>query len=87
MLASCSTFHMQHNEQGIQKAAKTFRALIDLGIRYDGGYYLTYRRWATARQVDLCYRRFRQFLAQKLLFNPTEVFQRDWYLHHKVLLA
>ena len=86
---ACIVFnlHMQHNEQGIQKATKTFRALIDLGIRYGGGYYLPYHRWATARQVDLCYPRFRQSLAQKLLFNPTELFQSDWYLHHKALLA
>ena len=71
---ACIVFNLSHATQraGHPKAAKTFRALIDLGIRYGGGYYLTYHRWATARQVDLCYPRFRQFLAQKLLFNTRQ---------------
>jgi DNA-binding transcriptional regulator YhcF (GntR family) len=49
--------------------------------------YLTYHRWATARQVEICYPQFRDFLARKLLYDPGEVFQSDWYVHHQRALS
>lgn len=79
--------HVTHDAAGQQSAAQAFRMLIDLGVRYDGNFYLTYHRWATRRQVEICYPQFREFLAQKLVYDPTEVFQSDWYAHHKALLG
>ena len=79
--------HVRHDEAGIDAAAKAFRSLIDLAIRHDGGYYLTYHRWATARQVEKCYPQFRDFLSKKLAYDPQETFQSDWYVHHKALLT
>jgi hypothetical protein len=79
--------HVTHDDVGLQSAARTFRTLIDLGIHWDGGFYLTYHRWATPRQVEICYPQFREFLARKLVYDPTEVFQSDWYLHHKARLS
>ena len=78
--------HVSHDEAGLRSAARAFRTLIDLGIHYDGSYYLTYHRWATRRQLESCYPQFREFLAKKLVFDPTEVFQSDWYAHNKNLL-
>ena len=79
--------HVTHDPAGLQSAARAFRTLIDLGIHYDGSFYLTYHRWATARQVEICYPQFREFLAKKLLYDPTEAFQSDWYVHHKARLS
>jgi len=79
--------HVEHDDAGIRSAGRTFRTLIDLGIHYDGSFYLTYHRWATKRQVEICYPQFREFLAQKLVFDPKEVFQSDWYVHHKRLFG
>jgi hypothetical protein len=79
--------HLRHNKQGLESACRAFRALIDLGIRHDGSFYLTYHRWATKRQVEICYPQFQAFLAQKLVFDPAEVFQSDWYVHYKSLFG
>ena len=79
--------HVTHDAAGLQSAARTFRGLIDLGIHYDGSYYLTYHRWAMKRQVESCYPQFREFLAKKREYDPAEQFQSDWYAHHKGLLS
>jgi FAD/FMN-containing dehydrogenase len=79
--------HVEHDEQGLESARRAFRSLIDLGIHHDGSFYLTYHRWATKRQLQACYPQFQTFLAQKLVLDPAEVFQSDWYVHHKTLLG
>ncbi len=79
--------HVQHNEQGLESAHRAFRTLIDLGIQHDGSFYLTYHRWATKRQVEVCYPQFQSFLDQKLVFDSAEVFQSDWYVHYKTLFG
>jgi len=43
--------HVVHTRLGLQNAADAFRRLIDMAIRRDGGYYLTYHRWATRKQA------------------------------------
>jgi len=79
--------HTTHDPAGIEAAARAFRALIDLGIQHGGSYYLTYHRWATKRQVEACYPQFREFLELKREYDAGEVFQSDWYVHHKELLG
>lgn len=78
--------HVTHDPAGLQAAGRAFRTLIDLGINRGGSYYLTYHRWATKRQVETCYPQFRDFLARKLAYDPGEIFQSDWYAHHKSAL-
>ena len=75
--------HVTHDRAGLENAANAFRGLIDLGISFGGSYYLTYHRFAAKGQVETCYPRFREFLAMKLKYDPTEVFQSDWYRHYK----
>ena len=79
--------HVTHSPAGLESAGRAFRTLIDLGIARGGSYYLTYHRWATRQQVETCYPQFREFLAKKLVYDPDEVFQSDWYTHHKKLLG
>ena len=43
--------HVTHNATGIEQAARSFRSLIDLGIKHQGSYYLTYHRYARRDQL------------------------------------
>ena len=75
--------HVVHDRPGIEKAARSFRGLIDLGIKHGGSYYLTYHRYARRDQVEACYPQFKEFLRRKQKYDPQEVFQSDWYRHYK----
>jgi FAD/FMN-containing dehydrogenase len=79
--------HTGHTPDALQKTQADFRRLIERGIRYGGSYYLTYHRWATPRQVQICYPRFREFLRLKTQHDPDERFQSDWYRHYRTLFA
>ena len=78
--------HVEHSPAGLELAAGNFRRLIDMAIRRDGSYYLTYHRWATREQVLACYPQFPEFLRLKQQYDPGERFQSDWYRHCKALL-
>jgi hypothetical protein len=79
--------HVVHSPAGLDKAAVDFRRLIDRGLRFGGGYYLTYHRWATRDQVTACYPQFAEFLRLKRKYDPAERFQSDWYRHYKAMFA
>lgn len=79
--------HVTHNSEGIERAANSFRSLIDLGIKHGGSYYLTYHRFARREQVEACYPQFKEFLQMKLKHDPQEVFQSDWYRHYKKMFG
>jgi FAD/FMN-containing dehydrogenase len=74
--------HIDHVEASIERAAESFRALIDLASDLHGSYYLTYHRFATPAQLARCYPRVREFFAAKRAFDPRGVFQSDWYRHY-----
>ena len=78
--------HTVHTPEGIAHTADAFRRLIDLAIGRGGTYYLTYHRWATRKQVEICYPQLRQFLEIKREYDPGERFQSDWYRHYRSLL-
>jgi FAD/FMN-containing dehydrogenase len=79
--------HVTHDATGLEHAATAFRSLIDLGIKRGGSYYLTYHRFATKEQVEACYPQFRKFLEFKLQYDPSELFQSDWYSHYRRLFG
>ncbi len=79
--------HTPHTPEGISRTSNAFRQLIDLTIRHDGSYYLTYHRYATREQVLACYPQFPEFLRLKLSYDPEERFQSDWYRHYKNMFA
>lgn len=70
--------HVDHEAASLDRAADTFRALIDVVIELQGSYYLTYHRFATPAQVERCYPRVREFFAAKQRFDPGGMFQSDW---------
>lgn len=79
--------HVTHDTPGLENAARAFRSLIDMGIRYNGSYYLTYHRFATKEQVEACYPQFKEFLELKVKYDPNEMFQSDWYRHYKKMFG
>ena len=78
--------HVSHSQDGLADAAMAFRSLIDLAINHGGSYYLTYHRYATRDQVERCYPGLRELLELKLKYDPSEVFQSEWYRHYKKML-
>jgi FAD/FMN-containing dehydrogenase len=86
---ACVVFnlHVEHTQAGIGKAKEDFRRLIDRAIEHDGSYYLTYHRWATRRQIEKCYPQMKEFLRLKKRYDPSELFQSDWYRHHRALFS
>jgi FAD/FMN-containing dehydrogenase len=79
--------HTVHTPDGLERSARAFRRLIDRGIERKGSYYLTYHRWATREQVEICYPRFAEFLKKKRELDPDERFQSEWYRHQRGLFA
>ncbi|MFZ6656714.1 FAD-binding oxidoreductase [Undibacterium sp. TJN19] len=79
--------HTAHDENGIAATAAAFRRLIDLAIRRDGSFYLTYGRFATREQIRHCYPNFENFLAYKRRFDPELLFQSTWFQHHEALFS
>lgn len=73
--------HIDHLPRRIADARATFTRLIDHAIVYGGSYYLTYHRFARRDQLLACHPRIVNFLAAKRRFDPSELFQSDWYRH------
>jgi FAD/FMN-containing dehydrogenase len=71
--------HVEHTRTGVENAAVAFRRLIDLALERGGSFYLTYHRWATARQLLAAYPQLPAFLEAKRAHDPGELFQSDWY--------
>ena len=77
--------HVDHSDEGIEKAKREFRTLIDIAAGRGGSYFLTYHRWATREQVDGCYPEMPEFLTKKLEHDPRERFQSEWYRHYRAM--
>jgi FAD/FMN-containing dehydrogenase len=79
--------HVEHSRQGIAASAGTFRALIDAALWHGGSFFLTYHRHATAQQVRIAYPQFANFLREKKLRDPQQLFASDWYRHYADLFV
>lgn len=76
--------HTRHSPEGIAHSANAFRRLIDRAIQHQGSFYLTYHRFASREQVEVCYPQFQDFLRLKRQHDPDERFQSDWYRHYQI---
>ena len=79
--------HIDHQPAAIATAASHFRRLIDIAIRYQGSYFLTYHPFATKHQVAACYPQFVEFLQQERVYDPALRFQSNWYRHYSSLFS
>jgi len=86
---ACIIFNLLtfHTPAGMEGSARSFRGLIDLAIARSGSYYLTYHKFAKPEQVLACYPQFKEFLALKRKYDPSERFQSDWYRYYRKLFA
>jgi FAD/FMN-containing dehydrogenase len=86
---ACVVFnlHVTHDREGIENSARSFRSLIDLAIKHNGSYYLTYHRFATRQQVETVYPQFQQFLQLKHQYDPAGLFQSNWYRHYQKMFS
>jgi FAD/FMN-containing dehydrogenase len=73
--------HIDHLPGDVARAAGHFRRLIDHALRYQGSYFLTYHRFASAAQIEAAHPAMRGFLAAKRQHDPTGLFQSDWHRH------
>ena len=82
--SACVIFnlHVEHTPAGINRAAGTFRRLIDLALGHGGRFFLTYHRYASREQVEAAYPQFAGFLAHKRDRDPNGIFVSDWYRHY-----
>ena len=85
--ATVFSFHVDHTPEGLEKAKRDFRLIIDRALGFGGSYFLTYHRWATREQVLKAYPQFPGFLRLKKKYDPDERFQSDWYRHYRAMFA
>jgi FAD/FMN-containing dehydrogenase len=76
-----------HTPEGRDRSAAAFRRLIDRAIERGGSFFLTYHKDARRDQIEICHPRFAEFLRRKLALDPDEIFQSDWYRHHRALFS
>ncbi len=79
--------HTEHTPEGIEHSAEAFRRLIDMALKRNGSYYLTYHRFAHRDQVLAAYPQFVEFLKLKRQYDPDERFQSDWYRHYRKMFG
>lgn len=79
--------HVEHSAQGAADNRRIFRRLIDLALRRNGSFFLTYHRHATRRQVELAYPQFNAFLQAKNRHDPLGVWCSDWWQHYASLFG
>lgn len=72
--------------ESLRRSADACRQLMDMAVRRNGTYYLTYHRYARSEQVLACYPNFPEFLRLKKKYDPSERFLSDWYLHYKTMI-
>jgi len=86
---ACTIFnlHTVHTPEGIEPSAEAFRRLIDMAVKRNGTYYLTYHRYARREQVLACYPNFAEFLKLKKKYDPSGRFQSDWYRHYQAMFG
>lgn len=86
---ACTIFnlHVEHSPAGLERSAEAFRALIDMAVRRQGSYFLTYHRHARRDQVEAAYPQFAAFLRHKQTHDPDGRFQSDWWRHYRRMFA
>jgi FAD/FMN-containing dehydrogenase len=79
--------HVHHAPEDIKAAKKAFRKIINRALEHGGNYYLTYHRWATKKQVLKAYPQFVEFLKLKHKYDPSSLFESDWYRRYCKMFA
>ncbi|HKX37805.1 MAG TPA: FAD-binding oxidoreductase [Burkholderiales bacterium] len=75
--------HVDRGTSSLIRAGDRLRRLIDIALRYGGGYYLAYHRHAIRRQLLAAYPQFPVFVRYKRKYDPGELFQSEWYRYYR----
>ena len=67
------------SKNGIEKAKKMTKQLVNLSLQQGGLYYLTYQLFPTQEQIRLAYPKIDQFFDKKRLYDPQELFLNKFY--------
>ena len=70
-----------------RKASELYRQLAQAANKRAGSFYLTYNRFAGRSEMNDAYPQFAEFLQLKRKYDPTELFQSEWYRHYRDLYA
>ena len=81
------TPHYSGGADAVRKASELYRQMAQAGIKRGGSFYLTYNHFATRSDMDAAYPQFAEFLQLKRKYDPTELFQSDWYRRYRDLYA
>jgi hypothetical protein len=81
------TPHYSGGAAAMHKASELYRELAQASTKRGGSFYLTYNRFAVRSEMDVAYPQFAEFLQLKRKYDPTELFQSDWYRHYRDLYA
>jgi FAD/FMN-containing dehydrogenase len=79
------TLHSPSEARSLRKTGELCRQLMRGGTKRGGSFYLTYNRFAGRDELDSAYPQFAEFLALKKKYDPTGLFQSDWFRHYKTL--
>jgi FAD/FMN-containing dehydrogenase len=64
-------------------ASEVTQQLVDTAIKYGGSYYLTYQLYPTKEQMYKAYPNAPYVFAQKLKYDPEELFNSEFYAKYK----
>jgi len=81
------TPHYPGGAAGIRRASELYRQLAQAATKRGGSFYLTYNHFAVRSDMDAAYPQFSEFLQLKRKYDPTELFQSEWYRHCRDLYA
>jgi len=78
-----ANLHCPRTKGGIEKTKQDFRVILDRVLDFDGSFYLTYHRWALEHHIMAAYPQIREFFDLKKAYDPSELFQSNWYRHYR----
>lgn len=67
---------------GITHAQNWTRDVVDTVLSYGGTYYLPVRLYPSQEQIEKAYPQLQNFFAQKLVYDPTELFLNHFYTQY-----
>ncbi|HTR18757.1 MAG TPA: FAD-binding oxidoreductase [Candidatus Paceibacterota bacterium] len=79
---------IQMSNVGLSKDAQAHaeavtQQLVDLAIKYDGSYYLTYQLYPTKKQMYEAYPNAPYVFQQKFVYDPESLFDSEFYEKYK----
>ena len=81
------TPHVSSAPEEMRKGTELCKQLEQSATRRGGSFYLTYNRFAGRAEMDTAYPQFQEFLQLKKKYDPSGLFQSEWYRHYRDLYA